>query len=330
MNVVILGTGDRARSLAERLESAPRGRVTVHGFLDDAPSETDRSELRDRYLGPLSYLRRLASERAIERAVNALPRRFLAEESVINLISTCEMLGVEVTIPLDLFETRASRMVPETVAGTPALTLSLRGHHRPWKLAVKRVIDIVVASLLLVATLPIWLVAMLAIKLDSDGPVFFKQQRSGRLGRPFWFYKFRTMRVDAEATIAELRGKNEQSGPVFKMKDDPRVTRVVRFLRRYSIDELPQLLHVLKGDMSIVGPRPPLPTEVLQYEIDHRARLSMRPGITCLWQVSGRNEIAFGDWVKLDLEYIERWSLWLDFEIMLLTIPAVLSGRGAS
>jgi exopolysaccharide biosynthesis polyprenyl glycosylphosphotransferase len=216
------------------------------------------------------------------------------------------------------------------MAGTPALTLSLRGHHRPWKLAVKRCIDIAVASLLLVLTLPIWLLAMLAIKLDSDGPVFFRQQRSGRLGRPFWFYKFRTMRVDAEAAMSELRGRNEQSGPVFKIRDDPRVTRVGRWLRRYSIDELPQLLHVMTGDMSVVGPRPPLPAEVLQYEIDHRARLSMRPGITCLWQVSGRNEIAFGDWVKLDLEYIERWSLWLDLEIMLLTIPAVLSGRGAS
>jgi exopolysaccharide biosynthesis polyprenyl glycosylphosphotransferase len=330
VNVVILGTGDRARTLAERLESAPRGRVSVLGFLDDAPSDLDRVELKERYLGPLTQLRKLVADRAIERAVYALPRRFLAEDSVINLISTCEMLGVEVTIPLDLFETRASHMVPETMAGTPALTLSLRGHHRPWKLAVKRSMDLLLASLLLVVTFPIWIVAMLAIKLDSDGPVFFRQQRSGRLGRPFWFYKFRTMKVNAEASISELRGRNEQTGPVFKIKDDPRVTRVGRWLRRYSIDELPQLMHVIAGDMSLVGPRPPLPAEVLQYEIDHRARLSMRPGITCLWQVSGRNEIAFGDWVKLDLEYIERWSLWLDLEIMLLTIPAVLSGRGAS
>lgn len=330
MNVVILGTGERARRLAERLESEPRGRVAVHGFLDDTPSEAAQTELRDLYLGPLSHLRRLAMDGEIERAIYALPRRFLAEESVINLISTCEMLGIEVTIPLDLFETRASRMVPETMAGTPAVTLSLRGHHRPWKLAVKRAIDVVVASTALVLTLPIWLAAMVAIKLDSKGPIFFRQLRSGRLGKPFWFYKFRTMRVDAEESLSELRDKNEQAGPVFKIKNDPRVTPVGRWLRRYSIDELPQLLHVIAGEMSLVGPRPPLPAEVLRYEIDHRARLSMRPGITCLWQVSGRNEIPFGDWVKLDLEYIERWSLWLDLEIMLLTIPAVLSARGAS
>jgi exopolysaccharide biosynthesis polyprenyl glycosylphosphotransferase len=330
VSVVVLGTGERARTLAERLESATRGRVSVYGFLDDSPSEADRAALGERYLGRLDKLRPLAAERPIERAIYALPRRFLAEDSVANLISTCEMLGIQVTIPLDLFETRAARVVSETVAGTPALTLSLSGHHRRWKLWIKRAVDLIVACTLVLVTLPFWLAVMIAIKLDSPGPVFFSQMRCGRLGRPFRFYKFRTMYVGAEDSLATLRGKNEQSGPVFKIRDDPRITRVGRFLRRYSVDELPQLLNVIGGQMSLVGPRPPLPSEVSQYEIDHRARLSMRPGITCLWQISGRNEIAFGDWVKLDLEYIDRWSLWLDLEIMLLTVPAVVSGRGAS
>jgi lipopolysaccharide/colanic/teichoic acid biosynthesis glycosyltransferase len=160
--------------------------------------------------------------------------------------------------------------------------------------------------------------------------VFFVQDRCGRFGRLFRFVKFRTMYEGADEAKLELLAENEQSGPVFKMRDDPRVTRVGRFLRRYSIDELPQLVNVLTGDMSLVGPRPPVPGEVNKYEIDHRGRLSMRPGMTCLWQVSGRNEIAFGDWVKLDLEYIERWSLRLDLEILVMTLPAVLSGRGAS
>jgi lipopolysaccharide/colanic/teichoic acid biosynthesis glycosyltransferase len=138
------------------------------------------------------------------------------------------------------------------------------------------------------------------------------------------------MVTDAEAKKAELRALNEKTGPVFKMQRDPRVTRVGRVLRKYSIDELPQLLNVLAGHMSLVGPRPPVPQEVARYEFDHRGRLSMRPGITCLWQISGRNEIEFEDWVKLDLEYVERWSLWLDFQILLGTLPAVVSGRGAS
>ena len=330
MNVLVLGSGERARRLAAELERGVRSKTVVCGFLDDSPTQLDLDLLGERYAGKLCEFRRIAPERAVERVVFALPRRFLAEDATANVISCCEMLGIEVTIPLDLFETRTAQVVQGSVGSTPAFTLSPRGHHRRWKLAIKRALDLAIASVALLLTLPVWLAAMVAIKLDSKGPVFFVQQRSGRFGTTFPLLKFRTMRVDAEEILQRLLAANEMTGPVFKMREDPRVTRVGRVLRRYSIDELPQLLNVLSGHMSIVGPRPPLPAEVSQYEIDQRARLSMRPGITCLWQVSGRNEIAFGDWVKLDIEYIDRWSLLLDLEIMILTVPAVLTGRGAS
>ena len=171
---------------------------------------------------------------------------------------------------------------------------------------------------------------VLAIKLDSPGPVLFVQRRSGLRGRTFPFIKFRTMHKDAEVRLEELRKYNEVPGPVFKMNGDPRVPRVGWVLRRYSIDELPQLLNVLVGQMSLVGPRPPIPGEVGKYELAMRRRLSVRPGLTCLWQISGRSLIPFEQWVRMDLEYIDTWSLWLDFRILLRTIPAVLRAEGAS
>jgi exopolysaccharide biosynthesis polyprenyl glycosylphosphotransferase len=199
-----------------------------------------------------------------------------------------------------------------------------------WQFALKRAFDVAGACFLLALSAPVWLAVALAVKLDSPGPIFFVQPRCGRYGRVFPFLKFRTMVTDAESRKAALRELNEKSGPVFKIQRDPRVTRVGRILRKYSIDELPQVLNVLVGHMSLVGPRPPVPAEVEKYELDHRGRLSMRPGLTCLWQVSGRNEIEFEDWVKLDIEYVERWSLLLDMQILLATFPAVISGRGAS
>ena len=307
-----------------------RDRARVLGFLDDAPEPADRELLGERYLGKLSALVEVASAQAIEQVLFALPRRYLAQDAVANLIGTCEILGLEVTFPLDLFEMRSARAVPARIGDLPGFMLVRRGRDLRWQLAMKRAIDVVGAVLGLVLTLPIWLIVIAAIKLDSRGPVFFVRRRCGLFGRTFPCYKFRTMYVGSEHRREGLQSENEQSGPAFKMRDDPRVTRVGRFLRRYSIDELPQLLNVLLGRMSLVGPRPPLPEEVAQYEIDHRGRLCMRPGITCLWQVAGRAEIGFADWVRLDMEYIERWSLWLDLGILVLTVPAVLSGRGAS
>lgn len=326
--VLILGSGDRARRIAKSLEASER--FSICGFLDDDPTPTDRAILGDRYLGPLQQLSKLSQSHQFERVVCGLPRRFLAHGSTANAIGVCEMLGIDVTIPMDLFDSRVAELVRQDLPGLPAFTLSVKGNRSPWKLAAKRGIDIAGALIGIVLAVPIWLIVALAIKLDSSGPIFFVQPRCGRHGRTFQFLKFRTMYQDAEEQFEVLRALNEQSGPVFKMRDDPRVTRVGRWLRKLSIDELPQLINVVRGEMSLVGPRPAILSEVLHYQTDHRGRLSMRPGLTCLWQVAGRNQIEFEDWVKLDLEYVDRWSLILDLQILLATIPAVLSGRGAS
>ena len=194
---------------------------------------------------------------------------------------------------------------------------------------LKRGLDVVVAALALVLAAPLMLLTAAAIRLDSPGPVLFRQIRVGYRGRTFGCYKFRSMHIDAERRKAELLGLNEADGPVFKMKGDPRITRVGRVIRKLSIDELPQLLNVLRGEMSLVGPRPALPGEVAQYDVDQLGRLQVTPGITGLQQISGRSDLSFKRWVELDLQYIAEQSLWRDIEILLRTIPAVLLGKGA-
>ena len=189
--------------------------------------------------------------------------------------------------------------------------------------------DRVGSAILLVVTLPLLVVASIAIKLTSRGPIFFKQVRLGLNGRTFTLYKFRSMKVGSEKEMEELKYYNEMSGPVFKMQHDPRVTPVGRFLRRTSIDEIPQLFNVLRGEMSLVGPRPPLPAETEEYDRWQRRRLSVKPGMTCLWQINGRNMVDFKDWMNLDLLYIDNWSLWLDIRILLKTLLVVIKGDGA-
>jgi exopolysaccharide biosynthesis polyprenyl glycosylphosphotransferase len=193
----------------------------------------------------------------------------------------------------------------------------------------KRLLDVVLASLGLLGSLPLWLVVVLAIRLDSPGPAIFVQERVGRHGRRFRFHKFRSMFVDAEQRLADVLAGNEIDGPVFKIRNDPRVTKVGAFLRRTSLDELPQLINVLKGDMSLVGPRPPLPREVEQYRPSDIIRLSVKPGLTCLWQISGRSNVSFDQWMEYDREYIRNMSLWLDLGILVRTVGAVLTMRGA-
>ncbi len=194
----------------------------------------------------------------------------------------------------------------------------------------KRMIDVAVSSMLLILLSPVFLVVSILIKKDSRGPVFFRQKRVGYNGRLFTCLKFRTMINEAEMVRDELLHLNEMDGPVFKITDDPRVTRTGKFLRKTSLDELPQLINVLRGEMSLVGPRPPIPSEVQQYELMNHRRLSVKPGMTCTWQVSGRNNISFKKWMEMDMQYIDQWSLWLDMKILLKTVPAVLKGSGAS
>ena len=194
---------------------------------------------------------------------------------------------------------------------------------------VKRAFDIVGAFAGLALAAPLMAVVALAIKLTSRGPVLFSQVRCGRAGRLFRLYKFRSMTEEAEEVRASLANANEVSGPVFKIRGDPRITPIGRFIRKYSIDELPQLLNVLQGDMALVGPRPPIPTEVEHYEPWQLRRLEAKPGLTCIWQVSGRSDIGFEDWVRMDIEYIDTMSFWLDLKLLLRTVPAVITGRGA-
>jgi exopolysaccharide biosynthesis polyprenyl glycosylphosphotransferase len=244
-------------------------------------------------------------------------------------ILTCETEGVEVWLVADFVKTSIAKASVDDFYGKPLLVFRSTP-DLTWQLICKRLIDIVGAFVALCILGPfVMLPAALAIRFTSPGPILFRQRRSGLHGRLFTMYKFRSMVDNAEMLRFELETFNEMTGPVFKMKSDPRVTPIGRFMRKTSIDELPQFWNVLVGDMSIVGPRPPIPTEVQQYDPWHRRRLSMKPGLTCFWQISGRNNVGFDQWMKLDLEYIDHWSLWLDFKILMRTIPVVLGGFGA-
>lgn len=253
-------------------------------------------------------------------------------ERVESVIKVCELEGVEAWLVADFFGTQIARASLDEWLGHPLLVFRT-APETSWQSLVKTLMDFFGALFLLVSltVIPVIPAIALAIKLASPGPVFFRQKRSGLNGAPFTLYKFRTMVTNAEQFKHELEAMNEMRGPVFKVTNDPRVTRIGKWLRRYSLDELPQLFNVLRGEMSLVGPRPLPVDEVRRFnDLAHRRRLSVKPGITCLWQISGRNQIAdFKEWVRLDLEYIDNWSLWLDLKILLRTIPAVFAGTGA-
>ncbi len=245
-------------------------------------------------------------------------------------IKACETEGVEAWLAADFIKTSIARPIFDVLGSRPMLVFCSTP-EAPWALVFKNLVDRAGALALILLTSPLWILAALGIRVSSEGPVFFKQMRGGRYGRPFMMYKFRTMDMDAEERKAGLQEDNEMSGPVFKLRNDPRVFKFGGFLRRWSIDELPQLLNVVRGEMSLVGPRPLPVYEVERIEKSaQRRRLSVKPGMTCLWQVQGRNQIRdFDDWVRLDLEYIDNWSFWLDFKILLQTLPVVIWGAGA-
>ncbi len=228
----------------------------------------------------------------------------------------------------DLYELSLSRIDMEAVEGVPLIGIR-QGSINRIRGIVTRVVDVIVSVILLLVGLPLWLFIALAIRIDSSGEVIYKQTRIGQNGKPFKVFKFRTMYKNADQVLAKLMERNEAQGPLFKIRDDPRITRVGKFLRRTSLDEFPQLINVIKGEMSLVGPRPPLPQEVAQYEEWQKGRLAVKPGMTGLWQVRGRSEISFDEGVLMDLYYIENWSLRLYFQTLLRTIPAVLFRRGA-
>jgi exopolysaccharide biosynthesis polyprenyl glycosylphosphotransferase len=245
------------------------------------------------------------------------------------VVRLCEEQGIIVRLQTELFKLRFARWQVDELDGMPIVTIR-SGPPDGWQLVAKRLIDFCASAVLLLAMVPVFVIVALLIKIDSPGPVFFRQERVGFNKRRFRLFKFRTMIEGADKQQQILERLNEADGPVFKIKDDPRITCIGRFLRRYSIDELPQLFNVLRGEMSLVGPRP-LPVRDIE-RIDaqwHKRRLSMKPGMTCLWQVNGRSHVSFDHWVRMDLEYIDRWSLSLDLRVLLKTIPAVFKGLGA-
>jgi len=325
--VVIVGNGRRASHLAERLRNPSTG-YRVIGYVDAEEKASWSREGGIRYLGTVESLRQVLADNVIDEVFVTLPIRSLYDLAL-QTLRQCEEQGIPVRIPCDLFLPGISTQTYDVAAGVP--TLSLVASQKPESyLLMKRVLDIVISGSLLLLLLPLFFFVAHAIKRDSPGPVFFIQKRVGLNKRLFPLFKFRTMGQNSEAMRDQLAHMNEAQGPVFKISKDPRVTTFGQFLRKTSIDELPQLINVLRGDMSLVGPRPLPLRDVEGFTIDwQRRRFSIRPGITCLWQVSGRSDIGFDQWMALDLKYINERSFSLDLRIMLRTIPAVLRQTGA-
>ncbi len=326
-NVLIVGTGVRAQQFISMLDKYPEWGINVIGLVDDDTTKINNKICEHKVIGSFKDMPDIIHNTVVDEVIFVVPRSWL--NKIKEIVYICEIEGIKVSVAADLFELKLSRLRYNNLDKFPLLTFE----STPDKiihLFIKRIVDIVFSGTALVVSSPVFAITALAIKITSKGRVFFKQQRCSLNGRKFTMYKFRTMIEDAEAKLKELINYNEMKGPVFKMKNDPRITKIGRLLRKFSIDELPQLWSVFKGDMSLVGPRPPIPSEVSKYEPWQRRRLSMRPGITCLWQACGRNKITdFNEWMKLDLMYIDNWSLWLDFKILLKTVPVVLFGTGA-
>ena len=322
--MLIVGSGSRARRFAGAIESHPEWGIKIHGFIDEKEM-MGKYVGNSRVIGSFEDLAFILDENVVDEVVFIMPRKWL--DNLERYIKICEKVGVRATVAIDFFDTSIAKPIVKDMHGWPLLTFD----STPFDLSarsLKRGLDMMCAAFGLVMLSPLFLLISMAIKIGSRGPVFFKQIRCGLNGRQFSILKFRTMVVDAEEKIAELKRLNELEGPVFKIKNDPRVTFIGRFLRRTSLDELPQLINVFKGNMSLVGPRPPLPSEVERYERWQRRRLSMRPGITCIHEVKARNDKDFYNWMKLDLEYIDNWSFELDFRILVRTFLAVIKGTG--
>ena len=313
--VILVGSGPETSRMLAELKAKAADEVEVLATLD----------LNEQ---PVEQLVELLHEHSVSGVILSAKHAYF--EQVEAAIRACELEGVEAWLVADFFRTQISRTSFDDFHGWPVLVFR-SAPEASWQVVGKQVLDFVGAlGLLLLMSVPLGVVALL-VKLTSPGPVLFRQQRAGLNGRPFTLYKFRTMVSNAEQIKHELSAMNEMTGPVFKVTNDPRVTKVGKVLRKYSLDEFPQLYNVLRGEMSLVGPRPLPLDEVRRFDdVAHRRRLSMKPGLTCLWQVSGRSAVTdFQEWVRLDLEYIDNWSLWLDIRILSRTVPVVLKGTGA-
>ena len=327
--LLIVGGGPRARWFANEVKERIDLGYRIIGYVDDETNFNGHGVKNVPRLGDVKDLPQIIANDVIDEVFVALPikSQYSQIETAINLL---EEQGIMVHLFTDHFPHRLARSHPSEFEGAPLLSL----HSAPpitWRTEIKRMLDIAAASSMLLVLAPLLAIVALVIKLDSKGPVFFIQNRVGFNKRRFRMIKFRTMGVDAESRMHEFEHLNEKTGPIFKITNDPRTTRIGKWLRKTSIDELPQLINVLLGDMSIVGPRPLSVRDALKMEEAwQKRRFSVKPGLTCLWQVSGRSNLSFEQWMQLDLEYIDRWSLGLDGLILLRTIPAILLARGAS
>jgi exopolysaccharide biosynthesis polyprenyl glycosylphosphotransferase len=324
---LIVGCGTRAHEMAKLIEESRGMGLRLVGFVDP---NSEGSKLSDRFgnyeVLPLSTMERVLRDRVIDEVVFAVSMQELARLEP--LMSHCANVGVKTRVQLEFLPSPYSRIYLENFRDVPLLSLSTAPESE-LLLFLKRVVDFAVATASLVLLFPVLIAIAAAIRITSPGDVLFRQTRCGLGGRRFTLYKFRSMVNNAEQLRAELHQLNECDGHAFKMSDDPRITPVGRLLRRFSLDELPQLWNILRGDMSFVGPRPAIPDEVERYEPWQRRRLRMRPGLTCIWVLEGRSDVEFHRWIQLDLAYIDNWSLWLDCKIFFRTIPIVISGKGA-
>jgi exopolysaccharide biosynthesis polyprenyl glycosylphosphotransferase len=325
--VLIIGAGEVGHTLAAKIGKHAEYRMKLVGFLDDGePRRNGNGHVHVPVIGALDDLHRIVTEEHVDRVIVAFSKA--RHNDFLRVVRACDDSGVRVNIVPRLFEVVSSRAVVDDVEGIPLLDVAHVELNR-FNVAVKRVFDLLVGGLIFLLVLPILGLVALAIKIDSRGPVFFRQERMGRGGRPFRIFKFRSMHDGADKLRLDLAGENDYDGPMFKMHDDPRMTRLGGWLRRWSVDELPQIINVMSGDMSLVGPRPLWVEEAQQCRGWTQKRLDITPGITGLWQVLGRSDIPFDEMVKLDYMYVTGWSLSWDIKLLLQTAPAVLQKRGA-
>jgi exopolysaccharide biosynthesis polyprenyl glycosylphosphotransferase len=324
--LLLVGCGPRAREMAALIEESRGMGLRLIGFVDPNSGDGAPQNLGGYRVHPLDDLEGILQQEVVDEIIFAVNMQELARLEPV--MQHCADVGMRTRVQLEFLPPAYSRIYLEKFREVQLLSLS-SAPDSELRLFFKRIFDVALSFAALVAFSPVLLCIAAMIKVSSPGAVLFRQTRCGLGGRRFMLYKFRSMINNAEQMRAELHQLNELDGPVFKITDDPRITTVGRWLRRFSLDELPQLWNILRGDMSFVGPRPAVPEEVEQYEDWQRRRLRMRPGLTCTWVLEGRNHVDFNRWMQLDLTYIDNWSLWLDFKIFLRTIPIVLSGRGA-
>ncbi len=324
-NILIVGATEKARAMGQLVSRYSDWGLRIIGYILLDEKDPDDSGMK--VMGTISDIPQIVEDNVVDEII-FVGKKASDLDSLDDILGICKEQGIRTSVAVDLFPAKVSHVTMEFLENVPLLTFSTTPDHAG-ALFAKRLMDVVISSALLILLFPLMLLVGVAVRLTSRGPALYKQVRCGLYGRRFLLYKFRSMRDGAEDVLWEIRHLNEMDGPVFKMRNDPRVTPLGRFLRKSSIDEIPQFWNVLKGDMSLVGPRAPLPEEVREYSRWQRRRLSVKPGITCLWQVSGRNEIDFHEWMKLDLHYIDNWSLLLDMKILLRTFPVVLLGKGA-